>query len=129
MLLFSSSSWTPRSNPTNPRRQPLAPLSASETPPCHKGSVCLCSYSLLPPLIQLFVSFFQDSPGPSLCRCCFCTMAGWQRETSGERLSTAASHASSPTSSSSYQEFSCRPLIIPVLQQPLNYHFEIKNDA
>lgn len=31
---------------------------------------------LLPPLIQLFVSFFQTSPGRSVCRCCLSSMAG-----------------------------------------------------
>lgn len=126
MLLSSSSSWTRRNTPCLLLAWSLllhpVPLRLL---PATRGQCVYPATHCSPPLSQLFVSFFKLALG-DLCRCCLSSMAAWQRETSGEQLSTAAEHAASPAARSSYHEFPCRHLSIPILQYPFNYHFELK---
>lgn len=126
MLLSSSSSWDRRNTPCLLLAWSLllhpVPLRLL---PATRGQCVYPATHCSPPLSQLFVSFFKLALG-DLCRCCLSSMAAWQRETSGEQLSTAAEHAASPAARSSYHEFPCRHLSIPILQYPFNYHFELK---
>ena len=89
-----------------PCLQPPAPPGASETSQPQEVSVFIQPLTA-PPINPIICVFFQTSPGRSPCRCRRSSTDGWQRETSGEQLSTAASHAASPTASSSYRDFPC----------------------